>query len=296
MTNKLRLLSPIVMSTLLLLAACAGEVPTVTPPPTSTSPPTPTVPPSDQRDLPADIAEVLQSDPTLSHIGPHSATMSVVTTIDLVCAVSYGPTTDYGQIATDMDMAGGGHSNHHPLLTGLQPDTEYHYRLGGMGPDGTVYRSADFTFRTPPESDGLLQKPIGEKMPLSIRDVSSNFGGGDNNSTWGAKNAVDGNSNTQWSSDGDGADAWIELDLPSESYVTSIGLWTRTMGTSAQIHSFRVVTDSGKAYGPFQLNDAGSIYYFEVDFVAAQIRFEVVDSSGGNTGAVEIEVYGQEVM
>ena len=61
----------------------------------------------------------------------------------------------------------------------------------------------------------------------------------------------------------------------------------------AQISSFQVVADGGKAYGPFKLDDAGSIHYFPSDFTAQRLRFEVLDSSGGNTGAVEIEVYGQ---
>lgn len=319
MIKKLALMCLILVPTFLLLAACAGGGSTVTQPPTSTPSstatsvptvtqtptstpsstatpaPTPT-PPPDRRDLPVDVTAVLRSGPTLSNISAHSATLSVGTTINLICAIAYGPTTNYGQIATDMDMAAGGHSDHHPLLRGLQPDTEYHYRLGGMGPDGTIYRSADFTFRTPPESEGLLQKPIGGKLPASIRAVSSNFGGGANNSAFGANNAIDGNPDTQWSSDGEGNGAWIELDLSAENFVTSLGFWTRTMGTSAEIHSFSVVTDRGETYGPFQVNDAGSMYYFEVDFTAQRVRFEVVDSSGGNTGVIEIAIYGEAVM
>jgi hypothetical protein len=30
-----------------------------------------------------------------------------------------------------------------------------------------------------------------------------------------------------------------------------------------------------------------------MDFVAQRLRFEVVKSSGGNTGAVEIEIFGE---
>ena len=280
----------------LLLAACAGEASTVTPSPAATSSPTATVPAFDERDLPADIADVLLSGPTIVDAGPRFATLVAESNVDLVCAVAYGPTTDYGQIATDRDMAGGGHSDHHPLLTGLEPDTLYHYRLGGLGPDGTVYRSDDLTFRTPPESEVDDQQPSDGKVALSVIGVSSNFGGGDNDSVWGANNAIDGDINTQWSSDGDGDDAWINLQLFNETYVTSLGFWTRTMGTSAQVHSFRVVTDLGETYGPFTLNDAAAVHYFTVDFRARRLRFEAIDTSGGNTGAVEIEVYGEPVI
>ena len=65
------------------------------------------------------------------------------------------------------------------------------------------------------------------------------------------------------------------------------------MGDSAQISRFRVVADSGDSTGPLDLDDAGSIQYFEADLTATRLRFEVLESSGGNTGAVEIAVYGE---
>ena len=114
-------------------------------------------------------------------------------------------------------------------------------------------------------------------------------------SAFGANNALDGDSSTQWSSQGDGDGAWIEIELARTTHVTSLGFWTRTMGTSAQILSFRVITGSGEVFGPFTLDDASSVHYFDVDLTAKSLRFEAVESSGGNTGAVEIEVYGQAV-
>jgi len=70
----------------------------------------------------------------------------------VVCAAVYGTTTAYGQLATDTDMAGGGHQDHHPVLKGLQPDTLYQIRLQDVGPDGTLYVSDNLTFRTPSAS------------------------------------------------------------------------------------------------------------------------------------------------
>ena len=128
---------------------------------------------------------------------------------------------------------------------------------------------------------------------VRIAGVSSIYGSGDFNSAWGANNVIDGDPNTQWSSDGDGNDAWVEIELTARTHVTSIGFWTRTMGTSAQILSFRVITDRGEVDGPFELNDAASVHYFDTDLTAKRLRFEAVSTSGGNTGAVEIEVYGE---
>ncbi len=42
------------------------------------------------------------------------------------------------------------------------------------------------------------------------------------------------------------------------------------------------------------LPDAQAVYYFPVTTVARILRFEVLKSSGGNTGAAEIEVYASE--
>ncbi|MCI0476950.1 MAG: hypothetical protein L0Y55_11935, partial [Anaerolineales bacterium] len=54
---------------------------------------------------------------------------------------------------------------------------------------------------------------------------------------------------------------------------------------------FRVITDKGETMGPFDLADANQVYYFPVNATAQTLRFEVVKSSGGNTGAAEIEAY-----
>ncbi|MEC9279302.1 MAG: hypothetical protein VX947_00235, partial [Chloroflexota bacterium] len=69
--------------------------------------------------------------------------------------------------------------------------------------------------------------------------------------------------------------------------------WTRTMGISAESSTFRVVTDRGETSGPFDLTDASAVHCFDVDLRAKRFRLETVDSSRGNTGAVEIEVYGE---
>jgi hypothetical protein len=241
------------------------------------------------------IEDILVSGPEFIDIGPDTATLLAETNIPVACAVVYGTTQEYGQIATDTDMAGGGHQDHHPFLTGLQPDTTYYGRLQGVAPDGTLYRSEEYTFRTP----AAKATDVGKNLALPengahVVAVGSNYGGGGDDSTFGALNAIDGNAATQWSSDGDGDEAWIELELAEDTRVGRIGFWTRTMGNNAQIQSFQVTTDRGETIGPFELTDAAQTYYFDTDFVARRLRFEVVSSSGGNTGAVEIEIYGQQ--
>lgn len=280
-----------------VLGACGPAetaVPTATSPAPGASSPADNVSPS--RNAPIkDLAQILGSGPTFSGLKATSVTLLIDTKVPVVCAAAYGTTTNYGQLATDSDMAGGPHSNHHPLLGGLQPNTDYHVRVQGVGADGTLYRSQDYTFHTPAAAPGTA-KPSGANLALlsggaHVSGVSSNYGGGGNTGTYGANNAFDGNPSTQWSSNGDGNKAWIELELAKPMHIANIGFWTRTMGASAQILSFRVVAD-GKTYGPFKLDDADSAHYFPVDFTAQRLRFEAVTTSGGNTGATEIEVYG----
>lgn len=264
--------------------------------------PTASLPAPQADDVVRPLADIIVGEPTFTDAGGNSFTVELDTRIPVVCAAAYGTTTAYGKLATDTDMAGGGHENHRPMLTGLQPDTEYQVRLQGVGADGTLYRSENLTFRTPKaeaETEAEApRKPSGPNLALrgqgaQVIGVSSNFGGGGNDSTFGANKAFDGDPNTEWSSDGDGDDAWIEIEYESDVRVTAIGFWTRTMGSSAQIFAFRVVTDRGETIGPFTLEDANGAYYFETDFNARRLRFEMVDTSGGNTGAVEIELYGE---
>lgn len=239
------------------------------------------------------IDEILVEPPRIE-AGTSSATVNVTTRIPVACAVVYGTTQQYGSIATDTDMAGGAHAEHHPLLVGLEPNTLYYLRLQGVGPDGTLYRSQEYTIRTPPASStsgpvNLASSAAGAR----VSGVSSQFGGEAEDSAFAASRAIDGDPSTQWSSNGDGDQAWIEIELPALTQVTRVGLWTRTMGSTAQILSFRIVTDQGGEFGPFELPDAAQIHYFDVDFSGRRLRFEAIETSGGNTGAVEIEVYGE---
>lgn len=243
------------------------------------------------------LSEILVGNPQFADAQSNSVTLQIETQVPVVCAVSYGTTATYGQLATSTDMAGGGITQHHPVLTGLKPDTLYQIRLQGIGPDGTVYVGDNFTYRTPSAS-AVVQpsKPQGKNVALisagaRIKGVSSDFGGGDMNSAYGANKAIDGDVNTEWSSNGEGDKAWIEIDLGKDYAITNIGFRTRTIGTSAQIQQFQVITDKGEKLGPFDLPDAKSVHYFPVSTTARALRFEVLKSSGGNTGVAEIEVY-----
>jgi hypothetical protein len=243
------------------------------------------------------LSEILADGPRFTGLGPTSVTLELDTTIPVACSAVYGTTEAFGALATDTDMAGGGHTHHHPLLGGLAPDTTYHVRMQGTAPDGTIYVSDVYTIHTPAALPAAAN-PLGRNVALAsdgatVKAVSSNYGGGGPDSAYGANKAIDGDPATEWSSNGDGSGAWIEIDLGRETAVTGIGLRTRTMGTSAQITAFRVVTDTGETLGPFTLPDASAVFDFPVTATARTLRFEVVGSSGGNTGVGEIAVYAR---
>jgi hypothetical protein len=247
------------------------------------------------------LSEILANGPRFVDLTSDSVTVLIDTTIPVACAAVYGTTAAYGMIATDSDMAGGAHAMHHPALRGLTPNTVYQLRMQGVGPDGTLYVSQNYTFRTLPATPAALgaARPTGRNVALAsagakVAGVSSNFGGGGNETAYGGSKAIDGSPITEWSSNGDGDKAWIELDLGRPEVLTAVGFFTRTMGTSAQISSFQVKTDSGQVLGPFTIPDAKTTYYFPVSATARTLRFEVLKSSGGNTGAAEVEVYAAQ--
>ncbi|MDY7039979.1 MAG: discoidin domain-containing protein, partial [Chloroflexota bacterium] len=227
-----------------------------------------------------------------------SVTVRFTTGVPTACNVVYGTNTTYGNLAV-MPMMGGAVREHAVTLDGLAPETIYHYRITATDEQGRVYQSQDFTFTTgvvPSEDEGL--RPEGENVAslaagARVVGVSSNWGGENNDSAFGANKAIDGQPNTAWSSNGDGDDAWIEIELAQVYEVHTIGFWTRTMSNNtAQIFSFTVTTDGGETFGPFDLPDADRIYTFPVQFTARRLRFDAVETNTGNTGTVEIEVYG----
>jgi len=235
-----------------------------------------------------------------------SVVIQFTTGLPTMCNVAYGADADYGSLAT-MGMMGGAVREHAITLTGLTPNTTYHYRINLTDEQARLYQSQDLTFTTGGgDTSAPGDRPEGENPSTALRvnvgslaagarviGVSSNYGGGANDSAWGANNALDGQPGTAWSSNGDGDAAWIEIELAQTHDVSTIGFWTRTMSNgTAQIFRFTVTTDQGETFGPFDLPDADRVYAFPVEFTARTLRFDAVETNTGNTGAVEIEVYG----
>ena len=128
----------------------------------------------------------------------------------------------------------------------------------------------------------------------AITEVSSNYRGAANDQHWGVNEAFDNDTRSEWSSDGDGDDAFFEIDLGGPAHVKAVELWSRTTPDgSGQIYSFTLTADDGTVLGPFLIPDVHQAHMFEIDLETATLRFDVGDSSGGNTGLVEFRVLGE---
>lgn len=269
------------LSTLLVLAAAAAPVLAEDPTPMpmgphvidglETVPATVTV---------RDFAEIAAGEPRVE-LDPSgtAATLTVSTTVPAACSVVFGTDETFGAIATDMDMAGGAHTDHHPMLSPLAPGTTYLYRLQGTAADGTLYVSRVMSFRTPdaPATGADLAREA------TIADVSSEYGAG-----WEATRAIDGDLATEWSSRGDGDDAFLTLDLGAPKAIGSVGWDTRSMTDGTAVTETFTLTADGVEIGTFPAGPAT----VPVTLTAQVLRFDVASSTGGNTGAREIVVRG----
>ena len=128
----------------------------------------------------------------------------------------------------------------------------------------------------------------------AITAVSSNYLGARNDQRWGVNEAFDYDIRSEWASNGDGDDAFFEIDLGGLAHVTAVELWSRTTADgSGQIYSFTLTGDDGTVLGPFFVPDVHQAHMFEIDLETVTLRFDVGDSSGGNTGLVEFRVLGE---
>ena len=234
--------------------------------------------------------------PTVTDLTASEGVLVFNSSVPLVCSVVYGETPEFGMIATDADMGGGAHTDHHAVLVGLKPDTEYFYRVQGAGADGAVYVGEVMTFRTPAQAAARARENLASLAGgARVVGVSSNYGGAANDGSWGANSAIDGQRTTAWSTDGDGDAGFIEVELAREARLGEVEVWSRSMSDgTARILSFTLTTDGGEVLGPFELADTERAHSFPVDVTTGRLRLDVVESSGGNVGLVEFGAYPAE--
>ncbi len=240
-----------------------------------------------------DISPILVQEPVFTTGANGVVAMQIETTIDVGCNIVFGPDDTYGTLATDVDMSDGAHDVHTVILGELTPGDVVHYNLQGASPDGQLYQgSSDRTFVVPEPGGSTLATGA----PDAAADGRTNLALGvdvtassEFNANFGASNAVDGNPATQWSSRGDGDDAFLEIDLGAPTSIDGIGFWTRDMSDgTAVIESIRILVD-GIDLGVHPVGR--DLTVVEIEAVGQVVRIEAETTTGGNTGAVEVAVY-----
>ena len=144
------------------------------------------------------IDEIVDAELEIMNFGDDgTATLPIHTSVPVACSVVYGTTPEFGSLSTDLDMAGGTHSDHNPLLTGLEPETEYFFRAQGVDDNGVVYLSKVMTFTTPPADTSVTENLASPAMGAEVVGHSSAFGGAGIDDRWGAAAAFDDNPNDE---------------------------------------------------------------------------------------------------
>ena len=236
--------------------------------------------------------EMFRGGPEIIELSGSGASIGFSTEEPTLSSTAIGLAEDFGRIAR---APGSNPSvNHEVSLPGLQADSKYYSETIAIDKTGELIRSPLISFTTLE----VVEEDFGENYALiakgaDITGVSSNFGN-DIAGSFGALNVIDGDPGTEWSSQGEGDNAWIEIELAETIEVTGFGFWSRTMGDTGEIRKLRVLDETGEVLGEFEIPDAEKLYNFTlVPVQARRLRFEVIDSTGGNTGAREIRIYGE---
>lgn len=249
-------------------------------------------------------AAVLHPEPdsrfTLSvdNIVADSAELNVASTVPVVTTFYYGETWATAEmLRTSATLPG---TSFQVTAIGLEGDTDYFAHAVGIDVDGDVFiddAGAVHNFTTPEAEGGGAGDVVWGGNVASAAAGATATTSSDWSASFAGSRAIDGLSNTQWSSASDGDDAFITVTFDATYTVVGVGFWTRTMGTSSQITRMEVHNGApdGASLGQYDLPDAARMYNFDVpDTATNQISFTVVSSLGGapfNTGAIEVAAY-----
>lgn len=227
-----------------------------------------------------------EADPT----NPNRGIFRVTTTEPMICAIIWGEDESFGNFNNSLAMNGTGIIEHDVFLAGAEPGVEYVFKVQGSTADGTLYESPVGTF-TIPETDRADADQV-ERGPNLALDATVTAVSPEFNDSFSAANAVDGDTSTEWATSGSGDDAFITIDLGSQQRIAGVGFLTRSMADGSAVTEEYVVIVDGESYGPFDAGTVAQPNVAEIDATGQVVRFEVTSTTGGNTGAVEVQVFG----
>jgi hypothetical protein len=229
-------------------------------------------------------------------VDPGRGIFRVTTTEPMICTIVWGETEEFGNFNNSLAMNGTGIVQHDVFLPGAEPGVEYFFRVQGSTADGRQFRSETDTFVI--EGDGAAEPADTAEVAAAdgpnlaegatVVDVSSEF-----SDAFAADKAIDGDPSTDWSTDGDGDEGFITIDLGSPQEIAAVEFITRSMADGSAItEEFTVTVDDGEMVGPFPAGSPSDPRSATVDLDGQVLRFDVDASTGGNVGAIEIRVLG----
>lgn len=221
------------------------------------------------------------------------AIFRVTTTEPSICSITWGPTDALGNLNNSLSMNGTGIIQHDVILPGALAGETYFFSVQGSTADGRLFKSEVATFTLPasnaPELDTVDRGP-NLALSATVTDVSSEFNAG-----FAGSLAIDGDLTTEWSTRGDGDAGYITIDLGDATELGGFEFITRSMADGTAItDQYTVTVDGEEVLGPFVAGNPADFRFQSVAATGQVLRFDIVSSSGGNTGAVEIRVLGPQ--
>ncbi|MFT7597648.1 MAG: hypothetical protein ACI8TP_000568 [Acidimicrobiales bacterium] len=212
----------------------------------------------------------------------------------MICTIVWGETDEFGNFNNSLAMNGTGIIGHDVVLPSAEQGVEYQFRVQGSTADGTQYRSELGTFTLPVtdiddamSAEEAIVHGANVALEATLVDASSIFGLG-----WEAENALDGDTNTEWASSGDGDEGFITIDLGSSQDLVGVEFLTRRMldGT-ATTEMYTITVDGGETFGPFPAGNPANPNFTAIEITGQVVRFDIDSSTGGNVGAIEVRVF-----
>ncbi len=219
------------------------------------------------------------------------AIFRMTTSEPMICAIIWGETEEFGNFNNSLAMNGTGIVEHDVFLPGAEPGVTYYFKVQGSTADGTLYESEVETFLIPERAEDASsdQADLGPNLALdaTVVEASSEF-----SDSFAAGNAIDGDLATEWATSGNGDDAFITIDLGEVLSIAGTEFVTRSMADGTAITEEYTVTIDGETFGPYPAGTPALSRLAEFDLEGRVVRFDVTATTGGNTGAVEVRVYG----
>lgn len=227
-------------------------------------------------------------------LDPDRGIFRVTTTEPSICSITWGPTEALGNLNNSLSMNGTGIIQHDVILPGARGGETYFFSVQGSTADGRLFRSEVATF-TLPEADAAssgneVSRGANLALTATVIEVSSEF-----NSGFSGAKAIDGDMASEWSTRGDGDGGFLTLDLGSATELGGFEFVTRSMADGSAITTtYTVTVDDGEILGPFPAGSPAEPAFQAAVTSGRILRFDIETSTGGNTGAVEIRVFGPQ--